>query len=153
MRVMLRLTYEMNRQLSADSDMSLPDYHVLNALAGSPEHRLQLNALAARIGWERSRLSHHLQRMSARGLVDRTPSLSDRRATDAVLTDQGQAALLRATPGHVQWIRELFFDGLDAELLPGLATALEQIHDQILEHGALPNPGPPQHRFAALTDI
>src|SRR4051812_18454301 len=32
MRVQLRLTYEMNRQLQADSNLSLPDYDVLNAL-------------------------------------------------------------------------------------------------------------------------
>ncbi|WP_217644645.1 MarR family winged helix-turn-helix transcriptional regulator [Geodermatophilus amargosae] len=48
--------------------------------------------LATRTAWERSRLSHHLERMSGRGLVERTPSESDRRATDAVLTDAGLAA-------------------------------------------------------------
>ncbi len=32
MRVQLRVTYEMNRQLQADSNLSLPDYDVLNAL-------------------------------------------------------------------------------------------------------------------------
>ncbi len=53
MRVMLRLNHEMNRQLQADSDLSLPDYHVLNALADSPSERLRLGDLAARIGWER----------------------------------------------------------------------------------------------------
>jgi hypothetical protein len=32
-RVQLRLAYEMNRQLLADSGMSLPDYDVLTALS------------------------------------------------------------------------------------------------------------------------
>ena len=32
-RVQLRLSYEMNRQLLADSGMSLPDYDVLTALS------------------------------------------------------------------------------------------------------------------------
>jgi len=32
-RVQLRLAYEMNRQLLADSDLSLPDYDVLTALS------------------------------------------------------------------------------------------------------------------------
>ncbi|WP_218566055.1 MarR family winged helix-turn-helix transcriptional regulator [Vallicoccus soli] len=152
MRVALRMTYEMNRQLQADSPLSLPDYHVLNALADSPGERLQVGALAARIGWERSRLSHHLQRMSGRGLVARTASGSDRRATDATLTDAGRSALLAATPDHARLVRTLFFDGLDPALLAPLRTALEQVHAQLLAEGTLPSPGAPQHRLAGLGD-
>src|ERR1700712_1758014 len=77
MRVMLRLNYEMNRQLQADSDLSLADYDVLNALADSPGQRLRMTVLAARIGWERSRVSHHVRRMSARELVDLSSSTTD----------------------------------------------------------------------------
>ena len=150
MRVMLRLTYEMNRQLQTDSDLSLPDYDVLNALADSPGGRLQTTALAARIAWERSRVSHHVQRMAARGLVERVPSAQDRRATDVVLTDDGRAALTAATPGHAALVRRMFFDGLDPALLPALRTALEQVHDQVLATGTLPRPGPPQQRLPGL---
>jgi DNA-binding MarR family transcriptional regulator len=151
MRVLLRLTYEMNSQLQRDNDLSLPDFHVLNALADSPGGRLQLTALAARIGWERSRLSHHLQRMSDRGLVDRRPSPTDRRATDAVLTDAGRAAQAAAAPAHAALVREMFFDGLDPALLTPLRTALEQVHEQVLAHGTLPRPGVPQRRLPGLT--
>ncbi|CCH90733.1 Transcriptional regulator, MarR family [Modestobacter italicus] len=150
MRVMLRLGYEMNRQLQTDSELSLPDYDVLNALADSPDGRLQLTALATRLAWERSRLSHHLQRMSARGLVERSPSATDRRATDAVLTAAGRAALAEATPGHADLVRRMFFDGLDPALLPPLRAALEQVHEQVLTHGTLPRPGQPQRRLPGL---
>src|SRR5258707_10174163 len=68
-RVQLRLAYEMNRQLLADSGMSLPDYDVLTALSVADGGRMQITVLAAQIGWERSRVSHHVRRMSARGLV------------------------------------------------------------------------------------
>jgi DNA-binding MarR family transcriptional regulator len=150
MRVMLRLSYEMNHQLQRDSGLSLNDYHVLNALADSAEHRLQLTALAARISWERSRLSHHIKRMSARGLVRLTPSPSDRRATDAALTDAGHSALLAATPAHADFIRAIVFHELDPGLLPPLRAALGQIHEQLLAHATLPHPGPPQNRLAGL---
>jgi DNA-binding MarR family transcriptional regulator len=150
MRLVLRLTYEMNRQLQADSDLSLSDYDVLNALADSPEQRLQLTDLATRIGWERSRLSHHLRRMSDRGLVQRSPSAQDGRATDAVLTEAGLAALGAATPGHAHLVRRLFFDGLDPALLASLRTALDQVHEQVLAHGSLPRPGERQHRLHGL---
>ena len=48
MRLQQRLGYEMNRQLQADSDQSLADYDVLNALGGVPDECMQVGALAAR---------------------------------------------------------------------------------------------------------
>lgn len=73
--------------------MSLGDYTVMNALSSTDGHRMQLTSLATMIGWERSRLSHHLQRMTKRGLVERVQSETDGRATDAVLTDRGWKSL------------------------------------------------------------
>src|SRR5258706_12903584 len=78
-RLRLRLTYEMNRQLQAETNLSLTDYDVLNALRYEPEGRTQITALAIRIGWERSRLSHHLRRLEGRELVELRPAASDRR--------------------------------------------------------------------------
>src|SRR4051812_24527093 len=115
MRVTLRLTYEMNHQLQDAGDVSLSDYHVLNALADAPSGRLQVTALAARISWERSRLSHQVRRMESRGLLRRETSTEDGRVTEAVLTPAGSAALLDATPVHAELVRRLFFDGLDPE--------------------------------------
>src|ERR1700747_3825224 len=78
MRVQLRLTYEMNRQLQADSGLSLPDYDVLNALRYSPGGRMRITGLAARIGWERSRLSHHVRRPQNRGVGGFRPAAAVR---------------------------------------------------------------------------
>jgi DNA-binding MarR family transcriptional regulator len=150
MRVTLRLGYEMNRQLQADNGLSLQDYDVLNALADSPGERLQLTALAARIGWERSRLSHHLRRMSARGLVHRAQSEEDGRATDAVLADAGRALLRAATPGHAELVRRMVFEGLDPELVAPFRAALDQIHARVLELGTLPRPPAEQHTWPGL---
>src|SRR5258708_2293574 len=79
MGVQQRLGYEMNRQLQADSELSLADYDVLNALSGIPDECMQVSALAAQIGWERSRLSHHARRMESRGLVQCNLATRDRR--------------------------------------------------------------------------
>ncbi|MDT5221922.1 MAG: hypothetical protein QOF15_4027, partial [Mycobacterium sp.] len=100
MRVYHRMEYEMNRQLQSECGMSLGDYTVMNALTNAPRRRAQLSSLATTIGWERSRLSHHLQRMSGRGYVDRVPSEVDGRATDAVLTNAGWRAFRSAAPRH-----------------------------------------------------
>ena len=83
----------MNHQLQAECDLSLGDFTVLTALSNATGHRMQLTSLATLIGWERSRLSHQLLRMTKRGLVDRVQSDSDRRATDAVLTTTGRKVL------------------------------------------------------------
>ena len=140
MGVQQRLGYEMNRQLQADTDLSLADYDVLNALSGVPEERMQVGALAAQIGWERSRLSHHAKRVQRRGLVHCDLAASDRRATEIRLTPGGRRAIVEAAPGHVDLVRRLFFGGLPKELLGPMSQALEAIHAHVVEHGTLPAP-------------
>jgi DNA-binding MarR family transcriptional regulator len=140
MRVQQRLGYEMNRQLQSDSDLSLADYDVLNALSGVPDYCMQVGALASQIGWERSRLSHHAKRMESRGLIEFDLATQDRRATEVKLTSDGRRAIVRAAPGHVDLVRQLFFGGLPKDLLPPLSEALEAIYDHIVQHGTLPAP-------------
>jgi DNA-binding MarR family transcriptional regulator len=139
-RVQLRLAYEMNRQLLADSGMSLPDYDVLTALSVADGERMQITVLAAQIGWERSRVSHHVRRMAARGLVACGLSAADRRVTEVTLTGQGRQALAGAALGHVDLVRRLFFDGLPAGLVGPLSEALESVYANIIRRGSLPPP-------------
>ena len=140
MKVQQRLTYEMSRQLQADSNLSLPDYDVLNALRYAPGGRMRISGLAARIGWERSRLSHHVRRLENRGLVDCRLAPADRRATEIALTDQGWDEITSASTGHIDLVRRLFFEGLPRELLGPLAVALESVYDNIIDRGTLPAP-------------
>jgi DNA-binding MarR family transcriptional regulator len=140
MRVYHRLEYEMNRQLQADSGLSLGDYTVMNALSQAPGRRLQLSALASIIGWERSRLSHHLLRMAQRELVERAASESDGRGTDAVLTGTGWKTLQAAAPKHAAWVRRAFFADLDAQQVSALADVLGTAYETLLGEGSLPHP-------------
>ena len=140
MRVYHRLEYEMNSHLQAELGMSLGDYTVMNALSAAEDHRMPLTKLATTIGWERSRLSHHLQRMSRRGIVERTQSVVDRRVTDAVLTEAGWEQLKTAAPQHVARIRQLFFADLDVTQESELADILAVVYENILREGTLPRP-------------
>ncbi|MDT5254426.1 MAG: hypothetical protein QOE52_3157 [Mycobacterium sp.] len=142
MRVQLRMNYEMNRQLQHDSGLSLADFHVLNALCSTPDQKPQVSDLAAFIGWERSRLSHHLRRLCDRGLTKRVQSEDDGRATDAVLTERGMNAVVEATPGHAALVRRLFFDALPDQLLSPFTAALEHIEASLNLDSSLP-PFPP----------
>jgi DNA-binding MarR family transcriptional regulator len=138
MAVQMRMNYEMNRQLQSDSDLSLADYHVLNALTDAPDGRLQVSDLAALIGWERSRASHQLRRLCERGLAERIPSQDDGRATDATLTKAGRDAIDAASRDHVALVRRMFFGPLPDDLLAPLTAALEHVRVNINFNSSLP---------------
>lgn len=138
MRVQLRMNYEMNRQLQADSKLSLADYDVLVALSGNRDRAMRVSDLAAQIGWERSRLSHQLRRMEERGLTERRPSAEDGRTSNVVLTEQGHDAIVEAAPAHVDLVRRLFFDALPDNLLGPFTAALEHIHVNLNLNSSLP---------------
>ncbi|THG30227.1 winged helix-turn-helix transcriptional regulator [Naasia lichenicola] len=140
MKVHLRLRYEMNRQLRTTGELSLPDYDVLVALISDERGTLSISDLATRIGWERSRASHHVRRMAARGLVGTEQSESDRRSTQVSLTARGRATLGNSSPGHVELVRAVFLDPLDERRRSELAESLERIYDALIEHGSLPRP-------------
>jgi DNA-binding MarR family transcriptional regulator len=116
----------------------LADYHVLNALSNAPDHKLRVTDLAALIGWERSRLSHHLRRMSDRGLTQCVQSADDGRATDAVLTKKGMNAKSEAAPGHLTLVSKLFFEPLPDELVAPFTAALEHIQASLNLNASLP---------------
>jgi DNA-binding MarR family transcriptional regulator len=140
MRVLLRLSYEMNRQLQADSNLSLPDYDVLHALRYASGDRMRLSALAAKIGWERSRLSHHARRLENRGLAKCPPAVADRRTTEITLTASGREQVTDASHAHMDLVRRMFFEGLPDELLDPLTTGLETVYANMIERGTLPAP-------------
>ena len=63
-----RLRSQIGRDLLADSGLSDADYMVLVHLSEATDHRVRMTDLAARLNWSKSRLSHQLARMQARGL-------------------------------------------------------------------------------------
>lgn len=128
LRMHRQLTVQLNRQLQADSGLSLSDYDVLVHLSEAPDGRLRPFELRRGVQWEQSRLSHHLTRMQHRGLVRREGCTEDGRGAFVVLTDDGRRALESAAPDHVEAVRRLFLDGLTPEQL----TLLGQLSTQVL---------------------
>ncbi|GAB7045723.1 MarR family winged helix-turn-helix transcriptional regulator [Catenuloplanes indicus] len=104
-------------RLHDDTGLSAGDYTVLLALSEAPETRMRSSELAGHVGWERSRLSHHLGRMERRGLIARTGAPGDNRGALIVLTAEGGAAFRAATVPHLRVVRELFVDALTPEQL------------------------------------
>jgi DNA-binding MarR family transcriptional regulator len=122
------LSARLNRQLQADSGLSLADYEVLVQLTEAPDGRLRPYELQRELQWEQSRLSHHLTRMQRRELVRRDECTEDGRGAFVVLTDAGRAAIETAAPGHVGAVRDLFFAGLTTDQV----AALEQLSTAVL---------------------
>jgi len=123
------LARTLERHLQRETGLSMADYVVLVHLSEAPEQRCRHFELGQAIGWEKSRLSHHLTRMVARGLVERVACPEDSRGGFVGLTPEGMATITAAAPRHVAHVRQYFIDRLDARLL----DALQAIGDAVLD--------------------
>lgn len=127
---------ELAARLQHDSDLSAGDYTVLLALAEADRHRMRSSALATHIGWQRSRLSHHLGRMEQRGLVQRQDCPTDSRGAEVILAEPGLEAFQRSTAPHLRAIREVFLDALTPEQLAAAAELSAALRAHHLLSGA-----------------
>ena len=123
----MRLEGELARQLASASGLSYPDYLVLVAVTDVPDGRMRLFELADVLGWEKSRLSHHVGRMAERGLVRKEKCGSDRRGAYVVVTARGRKEIEAAAPGHVAAVRRLFVDQLTPAQLDAVGEAAEVV--------------------------
>jgi DNA-binding MarR family transcriptional regulator len=110
----------LDAQLQAEAGMPHAYYEILVRLSEAPQRRLRMSTLAESAFSSRSRLSHAVAQLEARGWVRREPVPDDRRGAVAVLTDEGFAALAAAAPGHVAAVRRLLVDRLTPEQLAAL---------------------------------
>jgi DNA-binding MarR family transcriptional regulator len=124
------LRNQISSRLLGDTGLSPADYSVLLALSEAPGHRARSSDLAAGIGWERSRLSHHLARMERRDLIRREECATDSRGAEIVLAPDGRAAFQAATVPHLTAVRELFVDALT----PGQLAAAGEIAAALRAH-------------------
>ncbi len=123
----MRLDAEVGGRLSADSPLSYQDYIVLIELTDQPDGQLRQFELVRDLGWEKSRLSHHVTRMASRGLVEKRKCPSDRRGAFVAITPAGKAAIESAAPGHLAAVRDTFVSQLDDHELAVFATVTERV--------------------------
>lgn len=109
-RMLAQLGAKLNRELSSSSDLSLQDYGVLVVLSEQAEGRMRAFELGRELGWEKSRVSHHIGRMEKRSLVSRQPCPSDKRGLIVAITPEGRRVLEAAAPAHVEQVRRAFIN-------------------------------------------
>jgi DNA-binding MarR family transcriptional regulator len=112
-----KLRSELARRLQQESALSPGDYAVMLALNEAENRRMRSSELATAVGWERSRLSHHLGRMEKRGLIRREECAVDTRGAEIVLVPAGFEAFRRATGPHLAAVDELFVSALSEDEL------------------------------------
>lgn len=115
-RAFLRAHSNMLRRIGRDLDESgLPPlswYDVLAALRDAPEHSLRQVELAERVLLSNSGLSRLIDRIEAKGLVERASCPGDRRSFHVRLTEAGTKMLDSMWPVYARGIAEDFLPAL-----------------------------------------
>jgi len=110
--------------------LSSADYLVLNRLNDAPESRVSgLKALAAKLNWSASRLSHQLKRMGARGLVERVYEEGTGQVT-MTATPMAEQTMRVATALHNEAVRRYFLSVATDEELQVVIDLAKRIQAQ-----------------------
>jgi DNA-binding MarR family transcriptional regulator len=123
------LDRELERQLQRDAGLSSADYGILTTLSAAKDRRLRARELGDLLAWEKSRVSHQVSRMEARGLVERQECPEDARGTWIAITAEGRRTMLRATRDHGTTLRKYFLDVLEPDELELLQNLSKRVLD------------------------
>lgn len=121
----------LDSQLRRDAGLSHFEYFTLAMLSEAPDRTLRMTALAELTHATLPRLSHVVSRLEDRGYLTRAPCPEDRRATNAILSEAGWQKVVATAPGHVDTVRELVFDPLDATDVADLERIMAKIQGRL----------------------
>ncbi len=131
--------HTLDAQLQHDDGISISELEVLMALVRSPGRRVRVRDLVTLTGWEKSRVSHQVTRMEARGLVEREDCAEDRRASWIRLSRDGRRVVVRALPRHTATIRRILFDALSSGQQDELLAISRRMIEAMDEEGVEPD--------------
>jgi DNA-binding MarR family transcriptional regulator len=106
------LARELDADLRAAHGLPLSDFEILLGLGSGSCERMRMAALADSVLLSPSGLSRAVERLQARGLVQRVPCTDDRRGAFAMLTDAGVALISAANATYAAGIRRRYLDRL-----------------------------------------
>jgi DNA-binding MarR family transcriptional regulator len=122
------LARELDTDLRAAHGLPLTDFEILLWLVNRPCERMRMAALADMVLLSPSGLSRAVERLEARGLVERIPCTEDRRGSYAALTKPGIDLVRVAGATHAAGIRRHFLD----RMTPAETRSLKAIWDRLL---------------------
>src|SRR5437588_6080816 len=98
------LVDRLSEELEDERELPLPWYEVLLFLNLAPDGRLRMGELAGSLLLTPSGVTRLVDRMEAKGLVQRQRCPSDRRGWLAVMTPAGRSRLKAAAPIHLRGV-------------------------------------------------
>ncbi len=125
--LLLRLPHALDAAMRRTTGLSHFEYLVLSALSDSAEHTRPMSELAEIANASQSRLSHVVAKLEENGLVRRSTCPGNGRVVLASLTDAGYREIVAMAPRHVDVVRDLVIDTLDADQLDQLAAICQRM--------------------------
>lgn len=119
----------LERDLRAAHGISLPEYEILVRLSEAPTWTMRMAELAGRVALSRSRATHTVGRLEAKGIVRREPCDEDGRGVQAVLTAEGFDLLQAAARTHVLGVREHFVAQASADEFDAIGRVMDRVID------------------------
>ena len=128
---LFRVQVGVMRRLQRDPEfreVTMREYDVLFNLTRCPGGWTRLNELNEHLLISQPSLSRMVDRLEARGLVQRRPAEQDQRGVELSLTDEGRAVQRRLGRIHVRGIHELLTPALNSAEL----ARLKELTDKVL---------------------
>ena len=124
------LQHQIEQHLRAEGGLSYVQFQLLARLAdaGGP---LTMTQLADGVVYSRSGLTYQAGLLEKAGLVTRSPSADDERATLVTITGKGLGLVERVLPGHVAVTRRLLFDPLSEADVDRLGDIMTRVRDHM----------------------
>lgn len=128
-RSLRHLTHGINAAIESDllraTRISAADHGILSRLAAAESKGARQQELCDSMGWDRTRLSHHLTRMEGRRLVKRSKMESG--GMWVSLTEEGDRAREDADPIHAEAVSRCFTSKLTGAQREALAAILASL--------------------------
>jgi DNA-binding MarR family transcriptional regulator len=144
------LQHHVERHLRAEGDLSYVQFQLLARLAYDDTHgqgQLTMTQLADGVVYSRSGLTYQAGLLEKAGLITRSHSSDDERATLVTITKKGVALVGRVLPGHIQDVRRLLLDPLTDADLHHLGDIMSRVRDHM--RAQPPRSAAPRKRVSA----
>ena len=128
------VTDRLEAELHQEHGLSMGEYDVLVRLARAADRALRMSEVAERVLLSPSGLTRLVDRLEAKGLVQRVADPDDGRALRASLTQRGLRTVRRAAITHLRGIRRHFTARMSDRQLRDVASGLESVTGPHLPH-------------------
>jgi DNA-binding MarR family transcriptional regulator len=125
-RTAARILEPWMKYLKSTAQLTVSQYNVLRILRGARPSRLPCTEISNRMVARDPDVTRLIDRLAARGLVDRTRDTRDRRVVEIGITNAGLALLKRLDPAVKRYPKDILA-GLGPKRLEQLATLLQDV--------------------------